>query len=309
MEILHKLLMDKYDEIRLEGSSEDKEEKVIDAYDLVKILANVTRREGLLALEECAENLDISDVSMELLASLLMLLVDGTDPKILAEIGINKMISNNLTSYDGLISLIYFRGSLMIQAGMNPYLIDNYLKSMLPDSCRKILEKREREKKLFKDTDQPEDSIRRLCEDNKEPDNEDYGIVNQTALTFIAISDKSMERLLREIDNTCIEVAMKAMPGKARKRVFDNVSTRLGILLAEDIAFMGPIRMKDVEDACKDILKIVVRLVDNGEIVGFDTTVLKMVLDIYDSAEKRNREIREQYKDIKKLIEDIYRRD
>lgn len=309
MEILHKLLMDKYDEIRLEGSSEDKEEKVIDAYDLVKVLANVARREGLLALEECAENLDISDVSMELLASLLMLLVDGTDPKILAEIGINKMISNNLTSYDGLISLIYFRGSLMIQAGMNPYLIDNYLKSMLPDSCRKILEKREREKKLFKDTDQPEDSIRRLCEDNKEPDNEDYGIVNQTALTFIAISDKSMERLLREIDNTCIEVAMKAMPGKARKRVFDNVSTRLGILLAEDIAFMGPIRMKDVEDACKDILKIVVRLVDNGEIVGFDTTVLKMVLDIYDSAEKRNREIREQYKDIKKLIEDIYRRD
>ena len=309
MEMLHKFLMDRYDEMRLEGKSEDKEAKVIDAYDLVKELANVARREGLLALEECAENFDIIDESMELFSALLMLLVDGTDPKILAEIGINKIIANNLPSYDGLISLIYFRGSLMIQAGMNPYLIDVYLKSMMPDSCRKIIEKREREKKLSQVTDQPEDSIRRLCEDDKEPDNEDYGIVNQTALTFIAISDKSMERLLREIDNTCIAVAMKAMPGKARKRVFDNVSTRLGILLAEDMAFMGPIRMKDVEEACKDILKIFVRLVDYGEIVGFDASVLKVVLDIYDSAEKRNRELREQYKDIKKLIEEIYRRD
>ncbi len=309
MEMLHKLLMDRYDEIRLEGSSEDKEEKVIDAYDLVKELANVARREGLLALEECAENLDISDESMELFSALLMLLVDGTDPKILAEIGINKMIVNNLTSYDGLISLIFFRGSLMIQAGMNPYLIDIYLKSMMPDSSRKILEKRECENKLSIVSEQPEDSIRQLCEDDKETDNEDYSIVNQTALTFIAISDKSMERLLREIDNTCIVVAMKAMPGKARKRVFDNVSTRLGILLAEDMAFMGPVRMKDVEDACNDILKKFVRLVDYGEIVGFDTSVLKVVLDIYDSAEKKNRELREQYKDIKKLIDDIYRRD
>lgn len=307
MEMLHKFLLDRYDEIRLEGKSEDKEAKIINAYDLVKELANVARREGLLALEECAENLDIKDESMELFSVLLMLLVDGTDPKILAEIGINKMIASNLTSYDGLISLIFFRGSLMIQAGMNPYLIDIYMKSMMPDSCRKILEKRENENKHSMVSEQPVDSIMRLCEDDKELDNEDYSIVNQTALTFIAISDKSMERLLREIDNTCIAVAMKGMLGKARKRVFDNVSTRLGILLAEDMAFMGPVRMKDVEDACNDILKIFVRLVDYGEIVGFDTSVLKVVLDIYDSAEKKNRELREQYKDIKKLIEEIYR--
>ena len=197
----------------------------------------------------------------------------------------------------------------MIQAGMNPYLIDIYLKSMIPDSCRKILEKREYENKLFKVLEQPKDSIKKLCEDDKEPDREDYGIVNQTALTFLAISDKSMERVLREIDNTCIAVAMKGMPGKARKRVFDNVSTRLGILLAEDMEFMGPVRMKDVEDVCKDILKIIVRLVDRGEIVGFDTSVLKVVLSIYDSAQKRNHEMQKQYKDIKKLIDDIYGRD
>ena len=309
MEMLHKLLTDRYDEIRLEGSSEDKEAKVMDAHDLVMELANVARKEGLLALEECAENLNIRDESMELFSTLLMLIVDGTDPKIVAEIGINKMIANNLTAYDGLISLMFFRGSLMIQAGENPYLIDNYLKSMLPDSCRKIIEKREHEKKSAMETAQPEDAIRRLCEDDKETDEEDYSIVNQTAIAFLSISDQSMERLLREIDNACIALAMKAMPGKARKRVFDNVSTRLGILLAEDMTFMGPVRMKDVEDACKDILKIFVRLVDRGEIIGFDTTVLKMMLAIYDSAQERNRELREQYKDIKKLIDGIYARD
>ena len=48
---------------------------------------------------------------------------------------------------------------------------------------------------------------------------------------------------------------------------------------------------------------------DYGEIVAGDTTVLRMVLDIYDNAEKRNQELREQYKDIKNLIEEIYGRD
>lgn len=309
MEMLHKLLMDKYEEIRLEGSSEEKEAKVIEAYDLIIEFANVARREGFLALEECAEKLDTNDKSIELFSELLMLLVDGTEPKILAEIGINKMISNDLPSYDGLLNLLFFQGSRMLQAGENPCLIENYLKSMMPDSCRKMLEKREHKKELSMSLERQEDSIRRLCEDNKEPDNEDYGIINQTALTFMGISDRSMARLLREIDNTCIALAMKAMPGKARKRVFDNVSTRLGILLAEDMAFMGPVRMKDVEEACKDILRIFVRLVDYGEIIGFDTAVLKMVLAIYDSAQKRNRELCEQYKDIKKLIEEIYGRE
>lgn len=307
MEMLHKLLIDRYHEIRLEGSSANENAKVIDAYDLIKELAKVARKEGLLALEECAEKLKIKDQSTELLFELLMLLVDGTDPQILAEIGINRIIVNNLTSYDGLISLLFFQGSLMIQAGMNPYLMDIYLMSMIPDSCKKILEERKFENQFSEVSEQSVDLIRRLCEDDKGEDYEDYGIVNQTALTFIAISDKSMERLLREIDNTCIAIAMKAMPGKGRKRVFDNVSTRLGKLLAEDMTFMGPVPMRDVEEACKDILKKFIRLVDYGEIIGFDITVLKIVLDIYDSADKRNRELRERYKDIKKLIEEIYR--
>ena len=306
MNIIHKILMDKYTQIRLEGSSKEKEEKVIEAHELILKLANVARREGLLALEEQAENFDINDENMELLSTLLMLLVDGTDSEMLTEIGINKMITYNLPSYDGLISLMFFRGSLMIQAGENPYLIENYLKSMMPDSSRKMLEKRECDKRLAMVSKQTEDIVKKLCEDDRELDEADYSIVNQTALTFAAISDKSMERLLREIDNTCIALAMKAMPGKARKRVFDNVSTRLGILLAEDMAFMGLVRMKDVEDACRNILQVFVRLVDYGEIVGGDITVLKMVLNIYDNAEKRNQELREQYKDIKKLIEEIY---
>ena len=309
MELLHKFLMDRYGEIRLEGSSKEKEEKVIEAYDLVREFANVARKEGLLALEECAQNLDINNESIELFFTLIMLLVDGTDPEILTEIGINKIITNTLPAYDGLISLIFLRGSLMIQAGTNPYLIERYLKSMIPNSCKNILEKREDKNKFAIVEKQAEDLIKRLCEDNKEPDKEDYGIVNQTALALIAISDKSMERLLREIDNNCIAVAMKAMPGKARKRVFDNVSARLGLLLAEDMEFMGPVRMKDAEDACNTILRHFVRRVDYGEIVGFDTSVLKVVLDIYNRAQKRNHEIREQYKDIKKLIEEIYERE
>lgn len=310
MELLHQLFMDRHDEIRREGSSEDQEAKVIDAYELVKKFANVARREGLLALEECAENLDQGNKSQELFSELLILVVDGTEPKILTEIGFHKIIADHLPSYDGLISLLFLRGSLMIQEGVNPYLMDIYLKSMMPVSCKKLLAQWEsRQKCSMADVaeEQPKDKIRRLCEDEKEPEQGDYGIVNQAALALIALSDRSMERLLREIDNISITVAMKGMPGKARKRIFDNVSTRLGIMLAEDMSFMGPVRMKDVEAACHEILKKLLRLEDRGEIAGFDTSVLKIVMDVYDRAEKNNRELREQYKDIKQLIEEIYR--
>lgn len=48
---------------------------------------------------------------------------------------------------------------------------------------------------------------------------------------------------------------------------------------------------------------------DCGEIADFDTFVLKVVLDIYDNAEKKNRELGEPYKDLRKIIENIYRRE
>ena len=125
-------------------------------------------------------------------------------------------------------------------------------------------------------------------------------------MTLLELSAQEMQRFLRDIDNTDLTLAMKGLPGKARAWIFDNVSNRLGIMLAEDMKYMGPVRMKDVEEVCVNIMKIVIKLEDRGEIMPRDFAILKVVIDMYETAQKQNKELKERYKELHKIIEQIY---
>ena len=60
---------------------------------------------------------------------------------------------------------------------------------------------------------------------------------------------------------------MKGMSGDVNRRIFDNLSDRMGVVIAEDMEYMGPVRMSDVNKACSRILKEVISLLKNGDIV------------------------------------------
>lgn len=303
MDMLHKLLMNKYFEIKVEGKSKEKEEKVVEAYDLIIELANATRKLGLLELENRAYELNDKDSNQRFLATLLKLIVNGTESEILAEIGLNFIIADNITAYDGLICLMFFRGSLLIQAGENPLLIADYLKSMIPETCREIIENCEKECGYATDSQDTYDLIQKLCEGNEKLDEKDGSIINQTALVLVALSDYSLQQVLRGVDSICIATAIKALPGIARKRIFDNVSKRYGKMLVED---MQTVYKSEAEQACYQIMKVFVKMEEYCEIEGYDTTVLKFVLSIYDEANKREAELRDKYKSLRKLIDEIY---
>ena len=303
-------LKKKCEEINAETNHQEKEDAVIQAYDRILCFQHVARREGLLALEEKCETLDLNDDTQALFYTIIMLIVDGTEPKLVSEIGMNRCLAHDLPSYDGLISLMYYRAGTMIQAGDAPWVIETYLKSMLPKSILKRLESKAHEKSLSGTTDQAEDKqnqIRRLCDDHKEIDEKDHSVVNQTAMTLIALNDSAIQRLLRDTDNNDIAIIMKGLPGKARARIFDNLSQRLGGMIAEDVQYMGPVRLRDIEEACVKIMKRLVELADNGEICACDISVIKVVLDLYDNAQKENEELKNKYKELKGIIDEIYR--
>ena len=137
----------------------------------------------------------------------------------------------------------------------------------------------------------------------------DHSIVNQTAMTLIKLSDREMQRLLHDLDNNDSIIAMKGLPGKARARIFDNVSTNLRILFTKDMEYMGPVRMKDVEEACVVILKTVIKLEEQAEIAGFasqDLAILKVVIDMYETGQKEDNELKEKYKELHEMIDRIY---
>ena len=249
-------LVRKHDKIRADTPNPEKEDVMIKAYDLIMHFQNVARKEGLLALEEEGKKLDIDDVTQEYFHFLLLLIVDGMEAELLSEIGMNRYIGLCLPSYDGLICLMYYRAGRMIQEGENPHVIDTYIRSMLPLSVLKKLELRDQ---IFSEKiaqTEVQDKIRKLCEDGNEIDEGDHSVVNQTAMALLALSDGDIQRLLREVDNSEIAIAMKALPGKARARIFDNLSQKLGLLLADDMAAIGPVRLSDAEESCTKIMKI-----------------------------------------------------
>nr|WP_205964218.1 flagellar motor switch protein FliG [Ramlibacter agri] len=84
---------------------------------------------------------------------------------------------------------------------------------------------------------------------------------------LLKLDNKSMQRVLREVQNDQLIVALKGAEPELRERVFSNMSTRAAETLREDLDSRGPVKLSDVETQQKDILKLARRLADEGEIV------------------------------------------
>lgn len=267
-------------------------EKVLVAYDCILVFQEIARTEGLLSLEKACENLDKNDSAQSIFRDLIFLVVDGTDPDILAEIGMNKCISSKLSGCDGLICLMYFRGSLLIQEGYSSRLIEEYMKSVLPKACIEALEKRNQANGMTKEAIEAKEDAERvlkLCNDDIDINNADYTIINQTARALLMLKDGDMERLLRDINYWDLAKAMKGFPGKVRKRVFDNLSVNLQVELAKDMDYMGPVRVRDIEMYCVEILELILKLSSNCELSANDFSVMREVLDMHKEEWKRNK--------------------
>lgn len=76
-----------------------------------------------------------------------------------------------------------------------------------------------------------------------------------------------VQRFIREVENNDLTVALKGCKEELQEYIFSNMSKRMAEMLKEDMQFMGPIRLKNVEEAQQKIVGIIRRLQDAGEIV------------------------------------------
>jgi len=84
---------------------------------------------------------------------------------------------------------------------------------------------------------------------------------------ILSLDDKSIQRVLREVDNNELAVALKGSNEEVQNVIFNNLSKRLVTMIREDMEYMGPVRMKDVEEAQQKIVNIIRKLEDAGEII------------------------------------------
>ncbi|MDR7268829.1 flagellar motor switch protein FliG [Pelomonas saccharophila] len=81
------------------------------------------------------------------------------------------------------------------------------------------------------------------------------------------IDDKGVQAMLKEVQSESLVVALKGASAELREKIFRNMSTRAAETLREDLETRGPVRLSEVEAEQKEMLKIVRRLVDEGQIV------------------------------------------
>ena len=83
----------------------------------------------------------------------------------------------------------------------------------------------------------------------------------------IDIDDRGIQLLLREIQSESLILALKGSSEELREKVFKNMSQRAAEMLRDDLEAKGPVRVSEVEAEQKEILKVVRRLADEGQIV------------------------------------------
>jgi flagellar motor switch protein FliG len=84
---------------------------------------------------------------------------------------------------------------------------------------------------------------------------------------LIDVDDRGIQLLLREVQSESLIVALKGTSEALREKVFKNMSQRASETLREDLEAKGPVRLSEVEAQQKEILMIVRRLADEGQIV------------------------------------------
>jgi flagellar motor switch protein FliG len=84
---------------------------------------------------------------------------------------------------------------------------------------------------------------------------------------IVMLDDRAIQKVMREVDSQELSKALKSVDTEVQDKIFKNMSKRAAQMLKEDMEFMGPVRLKDVEEAQQKIVAIIRHLEDTGEIV------------------------------------------
>ncbi len=84
---------------------------------------------------------------------------------------------------------------------------------------------------------------------------------------IVLLDDRAIQKVLREVDTSELGKALRGVEAEVQDKIFRNMSKRASQLLKEEMDYMGPVRLKDVEETQQKIVSIIRKLEDQGEIV------------------------------------------
>lgn len=120
--------------------------------------------------------------------------------------------------------------------------------------------------------------VEKICQEKEEENPLLVELIRNNTFVFedlVLLDDRNMQRILRDVDQMDLAVALKDASKAVENKVFSNMSNRAAQLLKEDMEFMGPVKIEDVLNNQVKIANLAKRLIKKGEIlVGTNAYVL-----------------------------------
>lgn len=236
-------------------SHDDKKEALI-TLDKILELSEKARSSGLLSLEP-----EIDIVQPDILKKAIQLLIDGIEPESLREILLNYALCGNSRGKDLLIRILVIEGIFAIQQGIHTLLLREKLSSLFGDDfiC-------EIHKYFGIDYESQQKKMEAFILSNQDV----VPHVKETSLLeepLGRMDNRSLQRLLREIDTVTLVSAISGASGKTLTIVLHNVSKKLAVMLIDEIEAVGTSNISEIADSQKRVLETMISLRNQGDIV------------------------------------------
>lgn len=200
-------------------------------------LCRIAGREGLLSMEDSVPKL-AEDCGTHC-ADILQLIVDGTDPKQVEEVGLTAYFAQDMRAEKGLIYLLYLKGLLLIQSGESPHVLEHQLKEMVSTAVAEGCEANAEDSRVDVFTASVNTNrMKRMCSEPLAWDLRESGyfIIKLADYILIHMEDRDLQNFLQKTENEDLVPVLQGISGTARMHVFQCMSTRRASMLAEEIS-------------------------------------------------------------------------
>jgi len=235
--------------------------KIFKTVNLVLEASCTARKEGLLELEEFANNQIGTSTEIIFLKDAILYIVDGTDPELVQDLVSTKLAIMDTGSLDCYLCYLIAKGCLMIQLGMNPFLIEEQIYASMPYSVSPEIKKMVRqEQRQFSESYRKHLVEKWNALEQQETDNPFLCLFEEKTKKY---SDKDIQRILRDVDYTEIATLLIFCKPSVKEHFSKNISDNVKANIMDSYWYVNESELTNI---LTNVLKVCNKLEALGEI-------------------------------------------
>ncbi len=236
--------------------SHDEKSEVLGTLDKILELSEMARQSGLLSLESA-----IDEVQPEFFKKSVQMLIDGIEPESIKTILLNYALCGGYKGKKLLVRIVIMEGIIAIQQGVHPVIVRELLSSYFGED---FIEDIRKHFGLDKESQRIKIESFMFNNQDKGVTAKDTGLLEEP---FARLDNRSLQRLLREIEIYTLASAISGSSGSTQAQVLKNVSQKSAISLINEIETKESTSVTNIIESQKQVLETMISLRNQGDII------------------------------------------